>query len=843
MTNELRLILDRYIMVRPKANILSIPLDRSLGDIARYTYVLPNTIPLRMERLAIDKPSAHALTLSMSQLLGTIAPKLYFIPNSLPLPLSVTASDQAAPNALPLNMSRRLGTVVGVPIAPPEDNEDVALAVNAIADMSPTASANVAIDTDNDVGVAVVAVAEIAPKARASIYSEQIAVGVEVYAIATLNPTANVTASYDSNNPSIGMLNVSSNIQDAKLQAIVRQSGFEKNANLTKTVSADWQQSKIISTNNQAQFESNEQLISSRQLSFEQSRFIGDSSKQGAEYQTFIASKSTLKIENAKRISHSNWYSFEAMAKRQIDRTLGVEYAELITDRLDTSSNYNRLTALSYDMRHEFARLPYSKLRYVPPPLSQTVILKEQIIEGWECGSGALRYYVYNDELALPMHRRIADRALSSSLATPMTMPRGILLLSAKDADAMEIRLCKRKTLAVNPTLDVITCKPKVFGKSASITVNSEAEFDAIAWLELLIGEKGEAYNKGVIFVTNSVSLTRSDDGREIKMLGFSVGIDSNSYTWSFSATVPLSELPKVDTAHEQQIGVNFTCNGNLWRFILDACDDSVSFGESSLTIKGKSRAMLLASPYSAQRGFKYDTAMSARQIAEDELNRFGVPSGFTLDWQLAGANGWNVPANTYSYSNKTPINSLQWIAEAAGGFINADMSEDVIHVLANYPIPSWEWASQTPGINLPMSLITSRSRGRVNKPAYNGVTIYGENDGGIGALIKRTGTAGGYQPPMVTSDLITDQDAAISRGKMILSDTGDIGNIGISMPLHNDVGVLKPSTLIGINDGEQWVGMVRGTTITGRLSSNRALEIDQSIDVERHFDKEAISG
>ena len=345
----------------------------------------------------------------------------------------------------------------------------------------------------------------------------------------------------------------------------------------------------------------------------------------------------------------------------------------------------------------------------------------------------------------------------------------------------------------------------------------------------------------GVIFVTNSVSLTRSDDGRDIKLLGFSVGIDSNSYTWSFSATVPLSELSKVDTARDQRIGVDFECNGNLWRFILDSCDDSIAFGESSLTIKGKSRAMLLAHPYATQRGFKFSTAMSARQIAEAELNRNGVPSGFTLDWQLAGVNGWNVPANTYSYTGKTPINSLQWIAEAAGGFINADMSADLLHVLAHYPIPSWEWAAQTPSINLTQSLITSRSRGRTNKPSYNGVLLYGEHDTSFGGLIKRMGTSGGYQPPMVTSDLMTDQAAAISRGKMILSDTGDIGNIGISMPLVADIGVLKPSTLIGVNDGESWVGMVRGTTITGRLSSNRALEIDQSIDVERHFDKEIV--
>lgn len=94
---------------------------------------------------------------------------------------------------------------------------------------------------------------------------------------------------------------------------------------------------------------------------------------------------------------------------------------------------------------------------------------------------------------------------------------------------------------------------------------------------------------------------------------------------------MPLSELSKVDTAHEQQIGVDFTCNGNLWRFILDGCDDSASFGESSLTIKGKSRSMLLAHPYATHRGFKYDTPMSARQIADDELNRFGVPSALHL--------------------------------------------------------------------------------------------------------------------------------------------------------------------------------------------------------------------
>ena len=771
-------------------------------------------LPLRLELLIDDRDESNKLPLSLNRELGVKGTPIYYWSNALPLPLSLLVSEQPASSELPLGMTRRLGTVIGVPVTPPDVSDDVTIAVTAIADITPTASATLIVDeSENSVNVSIIAYGD-------------------------LNPTASATVGYDSNVERSYFFEIGVKFEQSKITGISKHSGFDSTARLSDSVTSKVEQSKLVGDTVQSGFDNNDQLHINLESKTEQSRLIGLGQAQGFESQKLIGKSKAIDTEQAALVGQSKWYGFEAMAKRQIERVIKGENGNLLTDKLSSYNEYSYLLNTRTDFLIETARLPFSKLRYVPPNLSQTVILKEQIIEGWECGSGALRHYVYNDELALPMTRRIADRGASSSLAMPLSMPRGTLLMSATDADAMGTHLCKRKTLAVNPTLDVVMCKPKVFGQSSDMAINANTTFDAIAWLELLIGEKGEAYNKGVIFVTNSVSLTRSDNGREIKLLGFSVGIDSNSYTWSFSATVPLSELSKVDTAHEQQIGVDFTCNGNLWRFILDGCDDSASFGESSLTIKGKSRAMLLASPYASHRGFKYDTPMTARQIADEELNRFGVPSGFTLDWQLAGVNGWDVPANTYSYTGRTPINSLQWIAEAAGGFINAHMSEDIIHVLANYPIPSWEWASQEPSISLPISLITSRSRGRINKPSYNGVTVYGEREGSIGALVKRTGTSGGYQPPMITSDLMTDQAAAISRGTMILSDTGDIGNIGISMPLHQDIGVLKPSTLIEVNDGESWVGMVRGTTITGRLSSNRALEIDQSIDVERHFDK-----
>lgn len=551
---------------------------------------------------------------------------------------------------------------------------------------------------------------------------------------------------------------------------------------LMTDVSSDFQQAKITGVTKQGQFESNTQLNVHCRTNWQQSELIGSDGQ----------------------------VSFEANNRLQISSEQIFEQANIISTSSQQSAEYQTFMAQSKQLDFEQAKLVGHDKWFSFEAMAKRQIQRQLV---GEYGELIGRRYSSDTD-----YSKLIGRSYGALIETAK-LPPWYYREPVNPDD----------TYAASAILD-FTCK---WFKS-----DTALNFGVLCQQ---IPDEPIPPSKGVIFVTNNVSLTRSDNGREIKMLGFSVGIDSNSYAWSFSATVPLSELSKVDTAHEQRIGVDFTCNGNLWRFILDDCSDSVSFGESSLTIKGKSRAMLLAHPYATQRGFKFDAAMSARQIAESELNRNGVASGFTLDWQLAGVNGWNVPANTYSYTGKTPINSLQWIAEAAGGFINAHMSEDIIHVLAHYPIPSWEWAAQEPSVELSISLITSRSRGRVNKPAYNGVTIYGENDNGIGALIKRTGTSGGYQPPMVTSNLMTDTAAAISRGKMILSDTGDIGNIGISMPLVADVGVLKPSTLIGVNDGESWVGMVRGTTITGRLSSNQALEIDQSIDVERHFDKEIV--
>lgn len=338
--------------------------------------------------------------------------------------------------------------------------------------------------------------------------------------------------------------------------------------------------------------------------------------------------------------------------------------------------------------------------------------------------------------------------------------------------------------------------------------------------------------NDGVIFVINEVALTRAD-GRNIEMFSFDVGIDNNSYCWAFSANIPMSEFDKVDIFSEPQINVELVVNGHRWRFMLDGLQHSQAFNNNSLTIKGKSRSLLLSSPYSSHRGFRFDN-MTSRQIAESELNRNHTPSGFSIDWQvgdLVGDIGWRVPV--YSYTGRTPINSLTWIADSFGGFINSHPYDDVIEVKANYPIPSWEW--QNPGIVLTDSRIVTLSQNRVQKPKYNGVLVAGERDNAVMGLIKRRGTTGGFQPPMVSHDLIFEQSVAIARGVAELSNTGDMGNVSLSMPFYNDLPLLTPSTLVGVQD---WVGMTRGIAIHGSVGNRGEIQIEQTLEIERHFDK-----
>ncbi|STY93443.1 hypothetical protein [Moraxella bovis] len=322
----------------------------------------------------------------------------------------------------------------------------------------------------------------------------------------------------------------------------------------------------------------------------------------------------------------------------------------------------------------------------------------------------------------------------------------------------------------------------------------------------------------GVIVIVNDVSLLI--DGKEMDCFGLSVAINNQSYAWQMTAKIARHHLADVNIFDGFKEAI-VKINGYKWRFLVDNVADNLAFGSQSLDIKGKSRSCLLAEPFHGTRSHLSDKAVTAIQLANDELNRDNKPSDFSLDWQMTD---WLIPK--YSYMDKTPIQALTWLAETAGGFINTHPFDDVIIAKQNYPMARWELA---PSVSIDNRLILDMSTERLQTPDYNGVYVSGMQ-AGVSMLIKRQGTSGGYRGAMITHELITDDTVARVRGIHELSSVGDRVNVSLNMPMHADLGLLMPSDVVAVGG---MVGVVRSISISVNVGGRGEITIRQNVAVE----------
>lgn len=341
-----------------------------------------------------------------------------------------------------------------------------------------------------------------------------------------------------------------------------------------------------------------------------------------------------------------------------------------------------------------------------------------------------------------------------------------------------------------------------------------------------------------VYFIVNSISLKRVSDNQPIGINSATVGIDSNSWCWSFSATIPYNQLDRVEPTALGPVEVELEINGVIWRFLVEEYDEKKQFGKTNISIKGRSVTAYLESPYAPVRSFTQSTSLTSRQFAEAELTRAGLVTGFTLDWQLIDALGWQMPANTWSYNDLTPIQVIQAIAQGAGGFVNSHPSNKELIVLPEYPAAAWEWASAAVAKSIPKTLIRNQNLRWAEKPLYNGVYVSGENTG-VTALVKRAGTDGAFQAPMYVSPMISASAAARNKGTAILSAGGKQAQVGLELPMEAALGLVTPGMLIEVTNGgygiePAWRGLVRSTAISASWSEG--LTVSQSIDLERHY-------
>ena len=325
----------------------------------------------------------------------------------------------------------------------------------------------------------------------------------------------------------------------------------------------------------------------------------------------------------------------------------------------------------------------------------------------------------------------------------------------------------------------------------------------------------------------NEISLRRISNGLYLPPVSFSLGIDRESWTWSFNASFPLTSLADLepDTAGNP-VELEAEINGNPYRVLVESITRERSFGGGSISVSGRGKSAWLDAPYAPVLNFSNTQERTAQQLMQDALMLNGVGVGWDIDWRIAD---WTVPAGAWSHQGAY-ISALKTIAGAAGAYLQPHPTQQIIRVMPAYPTAPWNWDGVTPDIELPSAVTTREGIEWIEKTRYNAVYVSGQSAGVLGH-VKRAGTAGDVMAPMIVDPLITHADAARQRGLSILGDTGRIANVSLRVPVLPETGIIEPGAFIRyVDGGATHLGLVRSTEIGVEYP-----EVFQTLGVETH--------
>ncbi|RZG64070.1 hypothetical protein EXE25_17685 [Acinetobacter bouvetii] len=330
--------------------------------------------------------------------------------------------------------------------------------------------------------------------------------------------------------------------------------------------------------------------------------------------------------------------------------------------------------------------------------------------------------------------------------------------------------------------------------------------------------------NKNWWHIMNNLSVTRLDNGEEIRALDGNYSTDRNSWCWSYSLTVPASEIVKLSSIDGQPVILRIMVNGNEHHMLLESRTRSRKFAQDAFNLTGRSQSALLDAPYAPTRSFLQENERTARQLCQAELDRVNSP--IRLNWQLIDELSWILPVNSLSYSNLTPIAVIKMIAESAGGFVYSEKSGQVLTVKPKYKKTFWDSIAVNDYDRLiPLSITMSQTIDDALFPDYNGITLTNDRTGLTGQ-VKRTGTSADVLQETVNNPLFTLESMG-GYGKSVLAKAGMVESHTLSMPVGSDVGECEPGELTAF-DAEWW-----GISDSVAVSFTHAI-VNQTVKVER---------
>ena len=318
-----------------------------------------------------------------------------------------------------------------------------------------------------------------------------------------------------------------------------------------------------------------------------------------------------------------------------------------------------------------------------------------------------------------------------------------------------------------------------------------------------------------IYMVVNNASLRRVDGNIELPTLSMALGLDVDSWTWSFSATLPAQALANLEPGGTgSPLEVEAVINGTAFRALVESIERTREFGTNDLRISGRGKTALLDAPYAPIQSFTNTQARTAQQIMGDVLTINGVSLGWSIDWALAD---WSIPAGVFNHQG-TYIGAINKIAAAAGGYVQPHAVSQTLRVLPRYPTVPWDWGRVVADFQLPVDATSRESLRWLEKPAYNRVFVSGQEVGVLGQ-VTRAGSAGEVLAPMVVDPLVTSAIAARQRGIAVLADTGGQIEVGLRLPVLPETGIIFPGTFVDYQDGGlSRRGLVRSTQVQAGL-------------------------
>lgn len=323
--------------------------------------------------------------------------------------------------------------------------------------------------------------------------------------------------------------------------------------------------------------------------------------------------------------------------------------------------------------------------------------------------------------------------------------------------------------------------------------------------------------NKEYYPVINTVT-AQLPNGDPIEFTSMNVSCDSDSYSWTFSGTLSKYEdrasiLPSSTGVATQLL---ITINGYQWTVLVEGIKTTRSFGRKAVSVTGRGITALLSAPYQKPYSLTQTALLTNQQVAESLL-----PYGWTLNWSLEL---WNLPAGTYTHTDKGSAKALAQYVQDCGGMLVPDRTAQVFHAMKRYPVMPWFFDVTTPNYEVPESVIINLSEEPSGQYGVDGVYVHGTTDDGIQALARLNGTAGSRLAATASNRYMVDPTALRSLAERILAAEAPQPKVKSVTTFMDsvDVGLFSIGGLVEVSlDGEAIKGIINSISVDVSLEND----------------------